>query len=163
MCIQTYGSEPYAYAQNTLQPSQLTPQMASQVEILQEVFRNFLFRCDTVLSLLNSALTTESADALTSNTSLVGYFISNWSYRKNHQAANEVDALLMKAHEINQLITTFGFVPLDTAFNGNAIRYAENDEHHFFIDWFTNGSYSSMASMNTARQLQETAYRVRYK
>jgi hypothetical protein len=144
----------------SLQPTALPPQVANQAGHIREIFRNFICRCDTVLSLLNSALTTEYADANTSNTSLIGYFVSNMSYHKNHQAANEIDALCMEAHRINQMMAGMGFMPLDTTFNGNAIRMAENNEHHFFIDWFTNGSYSSMASMNTARQIETTIYRV---
>jgi len=137
--------------------------MAVQIPMISQTFRNFVFQCDAVLSQLHSALTVESADTATSNTSLMGWIISNQSYQKNHQAANAIDSLSMEAARINQMIVSMGLLsipPLDTTINGNAIRIAENDEHHFFIDWFTDGAYSSLASMNTAGRLQEAIFRV---
>ena len=164
MCTQTCSSTQtgFGFPAPSFHPKTLTPEMSRQVEMLSHAFRSFTYQCNTVLSLLGSAETAESVDTCTSNLSLVGYFVSNLSYKKNVDAARAVDELSMEADRINSMIAATGLhLPqLDSSFSGQSIMIAENDEHHPFIDWFTSGSYSSMASMHTARELQKTSFQV---
>jgi hypothetical protein len=134
-----------------------------QVAYLNPMISNFIYQCDSVLSDLNAARTTELFDMSTSNQTLVGYFISNMSYAKNHEAANRVDALQREAGRVNQAVQSSG-LPIGCYLNvyvsGNPIRHAENGEHSFFFDWFSAGTYSSMGSANTVAQIQTTISRV---
>ena len=151
-----------SFVHPALQPSTLIPQKAAA---LTQAFRNFISRCDYVLSLLGAAQNIEYADSATSNYSLSGWFISSLSFQKNHQAANEVDALCAEALRINQLMAAMGlaFQPLDAYFDGNEIRRAENAEHsHPFFDWLIGGQYSSLSSMHTASQLEGTAMKIQF-
>jgi hypothetical protein len=143
----------------------LQPQMISQVAALSQSVSQFIYQCGNVLSSLNSAVNIEHADSSTSNYSLTGWFITNLSNQQNHQAANEVDALRQEACRINQMMASMrvALPPLDTCLDGNMIRCAEENEHsHPFLDWMIGGNYSSIASMNTAGQLQRTAMRVEF-
>ncbi len=164
MCTQTCSSTQtgFGYPASSFQRQRLTPEMSHQVAMLSQAFRNFIYQCNTVLSLLGTAETTESLDTCTSNLSLVGYFVSNLSYQKNAAAARAVNDLSMEADRINHMLAAIGLsLPLlDTSCSGQSIMIAEDNEHHPFIDWFTNGSYSSMASMHTARELQRTSFQI---
>jgi len=135
----------------------------NQISYLNEMIRNFIYLCDSVLGELQSARHMELLDMNTSNSSLVGYFISNMSHTKNHDVARRVDHLQREAEKINQAVQLSGLPIghyLNVYVNGNDIRTAENAEHSYFYDWFTSGAYSSMGSANTAAQIQTTISRV---
>jgi hypothetical protein len=118
--------------------------------------------CNSVLEDLDSANSTEFWDSMTSNQSLIGSFISNWSYHQNHQVAKRVDRLRELVFDINNDIrdlrhhSRLQLRELDAYFSGEKIRQAENAEHSFFGDWLTSGNYSSWGSCNTSRKISLT-------
>jgi hypothetical protein len=131
---------------------------------LSGALQQLICRCQEVQRELNNAIGVELLDAQTPNHSFFGWMVSNTSYRTNHAVANNVDSLIDEACRINHMIHQLGLGSglgcLDTGFSGNPIRDSENNEHGFFVNWFTNNRYSSMASTLTAQTLRETANRV---
>jgi hypothetical protein len=126
---------------------------------------NFMSSCDQTLANLRSAQRTEMLDASTSNNSLIGWFISTGSSAKNYSAARQVDALQQQAFRINQAMHYSGVFqkggfPLSTDFDGRSIRQSENAEHDFVMNWIAPNSYSSMASINTLQELNNTISKV---
>lgn len=138
----------------------------NKVAKLVDNLKSFAKRCDSILTDLNSAQTTEFFDSMTSNQSLFGSYISNSSYHQNYQVANRLDRLKHSALDINmdikQLKQNYGLHmgKLNTNFHGENIRQAENAEHSFWGDWFTGGNYSSMGSCNTMQKLSSATHKV---
>jgi hypothetical protein len=135
--------------------------MASPIH-MSSVLQNFIYQCDSTLSDLRSAYSTECMDACTSNYSFTGFLISSYSNSKNHRAADRVNALQHEACRLNEMLRGTGFFPLSTDFNGEAIRYAEEAEHNFLMNFFSSSRYSSYASTNTMSQLSHTISKVEW-
>lgn len=141
----------------------LDPKMLNQISQIGLQLRDFVTYCDSTLADLASAHRTECLDAQTSNWDLMGYFITRSSHRKNYAVSNRVDELRNRAWEINQSLMQIGYsgIHLNTDFNGEGIRQAEDAEHSFFANWFTSNSYSSYASLDTMDQISLTTDKIR--
>lgn len=135
----------------------------NQINRLGMQLRDFIFDCDSVLSSLVSAQNSEVLDAQTDNSDFFGYFISNSSYHKNHDVANQVDDLKHRIYVINSALMQAGshLMPLNIDLDGSNIREAENAEHSFWANLFTSNAHSAYASCNTLGQLTSTAEKVR--
>lgn len=153
------------------------PLMQQQIFNVSLALQQFISQCEYTLQQLNQASHVEMADMTTSNTSFSGAMISSHSRSVNYRAASQVDGLQREIVRINQMVeglrqealrvndTAFAsrfFLSLPTDLSGAHIRNAENAEHSFFWDLFSNDAYSTWGSANTLREIQFTADRVRH-